>query len=254
MTRLASAISALAMLGVIALVIGFLVEESSAELEPKGCPTQGPTQVFTSRGDRVRIVIPRGWCATDHPSYPGFLVSMIHNQPPGQIQLTSEPFTRELYCSWPVSCRNLTTNTQKYACALREKLANLRMRVGPSQLGPKENELAGLPSVWFEYDDNKTFLRQAVAVTQDRALSLVLSAPTNDARTAHVRPFDTALRTLQTLTAGEAAAPTGSTDAAVVADDSLISDAVLAPTDASLSTPIVPRQSPIGPCPNESRR
>ncbi len=248
MTRLASAIGALAMLIAIALAIGFLVEESHAELEPKGCPTQGPTQVFTSRADRVRIIIPRGWCATDHPSYPGLLVSMLHNQPPGEILLTSEPFARELYCSWPVSCRNLTTNTQKYACALREKLSALRMRVGPSQLGPRENEAAGLPSVWFEYDDNKRFLRQAVAVNGDRALSLVLSAPTGDARANHVRPFDTALRTLAVLTAAESAAPTGSIDAAV--DDALTTLS----GDAGVLPPPVPRESPIGPCPNEVRR
>ena len=48
------------------------------------------------------------------------------------------------------------------------------MHVGPSQAGPKENEEAGLPSVWFEYDDGKHFLRQAVALDDDRAVSLVL--------------------------------------------------------------------------------
>ncbi len=249
MTRIGSVIAALALLGAIALAITILVENTAdADLDPKGCPLQGPTQVFTSRTDRVRIVIPRGWCAADHPSYPGMLVSMIHNQPPGQILLTSEPFTRELYCSWPVACRNLATNTAKYACALRDKLTALRMRVGPSQLGPKENELAGLSSVWFEYDDNKRFLRQAVAVTADRALSLVLSAPTTDSRTAHVRPFDTALRTLQLLTAAESAAPAGSTDAAVVASDSP-EDAGPATTDGGVISPPVPRPSPIGPCP-----
>ncbi len=246
MTRCGSLFASLALLGAIVFAIAILVDNTAdADLEPRGCPLAGPTQVFTSRTDRVRIVIPRGWCATDHPSYPGMLVSMIHNQPPGQILLTSEPFTRELYCSWPVACRNMTTNTAKYACALREKLTGLKMRVGPSQLGPKENEVAGLPSVWFEYDDNKRFLRQAVAVTSDRALSLVLSAPSVDARTAHVRPFDTALRTLQTLTAAESAAPVGSTDAAVAPGD--------APADAAASAehtaPPPPRESPIGPCP-----
>src|SRR5205085_9395286 len=109
-------------------------------------------QVFTSRADRVRIVIPRGWCATDHASYPGLLVSMLHTEPPGQIMLTSEPFTRELYCSWPVGCRNQPTNTARYVCAIRDKLARAGMRVvGPPQKGPKENEDVGLPSLWFEY-------------------------------------------------------------------------------------------------------
>lgn len=247
MTRSSSLIAALALLAAIVFGLAILVENrADADLDPKGC--QGPNQVFTSRSDRVRIVVPRGWCATEHPSYPGLLVSMIHNQPPGQILLTSEPFTRELYCSWPVACRNLTTNTARYACALREKLTSVRMKVGPSQLGPKENELAGLPSVWFEYDDTKRFLRQAIAVTGDRALSLVLSAPTADARAAHVRPFDTALRTLQILTAAESAAPPGSTDAAVEVTDAP-EDAGELTNDAGVSSPPPPRESPIGPCP-----
>ena len=249
MSRFSSLITALALLAAIVLAIGFLVENrADADLDPKGCPLQGPTQVFTSRSDRVRVVIPRGWCASEQPSYPGLLASMIHNQPPGQILLTSEPFTRELYCSWPVACRNLTTNTAKYACALREKLTAVRMKVGPSQLGPKENEVAGLPSVWFEYDDGRRFLRQAVAVTGDRALSMVLSAATAEHRAAHVRPFDTALRTLQVLTAAESAAPPGSTDAAIEVDDALV-DAAVVLNDAGVASPVPPRESPIGPCP-----
>ncbi len=252
MSRFSSLLAALALLAALVIALGFLVgNRADADLDPKGCPLQGPTQVFTSRSDRVRIVIPRGWCASEHPSYPGLLASMIHNQPPGQILLTSEPFTRELYCSWPSACRNLTTNTAKYACALREKLTAVRMKVGPSQLGPKENEAAGLSSVWFEYDDTRRFLRQAIAVTDDRALSLVLSAPTADLRAAHVRPFDTALRTLQVLTAAESAAPPGSTDAAVEIADAALEDAMVTVTDndAGVATPIPPRESPIGPCP-----
>ena len=117
--------------------------------------------------------------------------------------------------------------TNKYACALRAKLQAQRLRVGPTQAGPKENEAAGIPSVWFEYDDGKRFLRQAIAVTNDRAISLVLSAPTNEARSAHVRPFDQALRTLRLLSAAEAAPP-GSDAALAIVDDS--GDAVVAVT------------------------
>jgi hypothetical protein len=243
--RFASAGLALASLAAIALVIGFLVGDSRAELE---------NQVFTSRTDRLRMVVPRGWRATDQPSYPGLLLWMMRAQPPGTIVLTAEPFTRELYCSWSVPCRNQTTNTAKYACALREKLAAQKMHVGPSQLGPKENEAAGIPSVWFEYDDGKRFLRQAISVTNERAVSLVLSSPTAEARATHVRPFDQALRTLQVLTVAEAQ-PIGTPDAAAALDAGL-ADATTLPIDGATldagvvfsSTP-VPKQSPIGPCP-----
>ena len=91
MRSLLGAISALAI--VVALVVlgsRFLVGESAADLE---------NQVFTSRSDRIRIVIPRGWRGTDQPSYPGLALWMMRSQPPGRIVLTSEAFTRELYCS-----------------------------------------------------------------------------------------------------------------------------------------------------------
>jgi hypothetical protein len=110
------------------------------------------------------------------------------------------------------------------------------------QQGPKENEASGLPSVWFEFDDNKRYVRQAVAVSADRAVSLVLSTPTSDARAAHARAFDQALRTLRLLTAAEAEP----IDAGVDGDGG--------PGDASLggaiADPAVPaRVNPVGPCP-----
>jgi hypothetical protein len=242
MRRLASAAIAIALLG--ALVLVFLVENSQAELE---------NQVFISRADRLRMVVPRGWRATDQPSYPGLLLWMMRTQPPGQIVLTAETFTRELYCSWSINCRNQTTNTARYACALREQLAKQRMRVGPTQLGPKENDAAGLPSVWFEYDDGKRFLRQAVAVTDERAISLVLSSPTNEARAAHVRPFDQALRTLQLLTAEESA-PIG-VDAGMVSVEgprdasTLPADGAVLDAGVMFQSAPVPKLTPIGPCP-----
>ena len=132
------------------------------------------------------------------------------------------------------------------------------MRVGPVQAGPKDNEASGLPSVWFEYDDGKTFLRQAVALgASDRAVSLVLSAPTNDARAAHVRAFEQALRTLHTVSDEEAASSAPEPDAGVPVADGGVppGDAAAAALDASTldagnafeSAP-APREAPIGPC------
>jgi hypothetical protein len=239
----------LALLVALVVAIGFLVGDSSAELE---------NQVFTSRADRLRMVVPRGWRATDQPSYPGLILWMMRSQPEGKIVLTAQAFTRELYCSWPIQCRSSHEPLQgKYACALRQKLADQRMRVGPVQAGPKDNEEAGVPSVWFEYDDGKHFLRHAVALSSDRAISLVLSAPTNDARATHVRAFEQALRTLHTLTAAETA-PVEAVDAALaVADASTSSlDAVATVADATnvdagvmFESAPAPKLEPIGPCP-----
>src|SRR5512139_3683560 len=98
MRRLFPAAFPLAVLASLLFALVFLVGDSRAELDSQN-------QVFTSPADRLRMVVPRGWRATDQPSYPGLLLWMMRSQPPGQIVLTSETFTRDLYCSWPVACR-----------------------------------------------------------------------------------------------------------------------------------------------------
>jgi hypothetical protein len=211
------------------------------------------------------MLVPRGWRASDQPSYPGHLLWMARNQPQGQIELTAEPFTRDLYCSWPVTCRTSHEGLpSKYACALRLKLQAQRLRVGPDQAGPKDNQTAGLQSIWFEYDDGKHFLRQAIAFSaaHDRAFSLVLSAPTGEARATHARAFEQALRTLRPLSAEDTAraagidaglltppddaVPTasGALDAGAVLDASAVLDA-----GAAFESAPAPKIDPIGPCP-----
>ncbi|HEY1551367.1 MAG TPA: hypothetical protein VGG28_26240 [Kofleriaceae bacterium] len=166
--------------------------------------------VYTSRAMNVRVAVPRGWRESDAPSYPNVLLWMMRGD--AKIVMTAEPLTHELYCSWPVMCRaghDLSTLTQRYACALREKLqGDHHMHVGLIEAGPKENADAGLPSVWFEYDDGTHFLRQAIAVADDddRAISLVLETSTNDLRAGSVRSFEQALRTLRPLSTEELAA------------------------------------------------
>jgi hypothetical protein len=251
MRRLRRLVFPLALIAALAVAVAVLVEDSAADLE---------NQVFTSRLDRLRLVVPRGWRASDQPSYPGLLLWMARSQPQGQIELTAEAFTRELYCSWPVPCRTSHEPLpSRYACAVRAKLAALRMRVGPTEAGPKENEAAGLPSVWFEYDDGKHFLRHAIAISSDRAFSLVLSAPASDARATHTRAFEQALRTLQLLSpeetaraAGIDATPPAAGDAAP-SDAGLVDGAVLDGGVVFESAP-APSISPVGPCPAPAAR
>lgn len=179
----------------IAIAVGAAASIASADLD---------NAIYTSKADKLRLVVPRGWRATDQPSYPGLLLWMMRSEPEGRIVLTSEAFTRDVYCSWPVRCQmSHDALPAKAACALASKLSAQRVHVGPVQGGPKENEDVGLPSVWFEYDDGKHFLRQAIAIDEDHVVSLVLSAPTIEARNAHVRAFDQALRTLRPLTPDE---------------------------------------------------
>lgn len=250
MQRLRRLITPLALLIALAVIAGILVEDSAADLD---------NLVFTSRTDRLRLVVPRGWRASDQGSYPGLILWMARTQPQGQIVLTAERFTRDLFCSWPVTCRTgrELLPAAKYACALRSKLEAQRLRVGPTQAGPKETELAGLPSVWIEYEDGKHFVRQAIAMSSDRAFSLVLSAPTADARAAHTRAFDQVLRTMQLLSPEETARVEGVDAAAAPAVDAAPADAGLIDGAALDGGTVVfesapaptPAISPIGPCP-----
>lgn len=248
MERLRRAAFPLALAAALAVAAGVLVEDSAAELE---------NLVFTSRADRLRLVVPRGWRASDQPSYPGLLLWMARSQPQGQIELTVEAFTRELYCSWPVTCRTSHDGLpSKYACALRPKLEAQHLKVGPVQAGPKDNEDAGLPSIWFEYDDGKHFLRQAIAFSTDRAISLVLAAPTSTARATHVRAFEQALRTLHLLSAEETARAEGITatsagapgDAGPV-DSGALADGAALDAGVLFESAPAPKISPVGPCP-----
>ncbi|HUS32971.1 MAG TPA: hypothetical protein VMZ53_30925 [Kofleriaceae bacterium] len=237
----------------VATLLAVAVHSSSvnADLENK---------IFTSRAHRLRMVVPRGWRETDQPSYPGLLLWMLRSQPEGKMVLTAEPFTRQVYCSWPIECRSSPDSLQsKFACAMRRKLEDQRLHVGPVQAGPKENEQAGVPSVWFELDDGHDFLRQAVAVREDRLISLVLSARSAEARNAHVRYFEQALRTLRPLTPAELGEPLPSPQQVVT---QLIDDAGIAPTTDALavttdaavaattfeSAPVQKAIDPVGPC------
>src|SRR5579859_6288044 len=121
--RLILPLAVLAAIAVIAVVTGVvLVEDSAAELD---------NLVFTSRPDRLRLVVPRGWRTSDQKSYPGLLLWLARSQPPGQIELTAESFSRDLFCSWPVPCRTShDVPAGRYACALRGKLEAAHFKVG----------------------------------------------------------------------------------------------------------------------------
>jgi hypothetical protein len=237
----------IALASLVAIAIGIGVSSTvNADLE---------NQVFTSKAHRLRMVVPRGWRAADQPSYPGMLLWMLRSQPEGKMVLTAEPFTRAMYCSWPLECRTSPDPLPaKAACALRAKLTSQRLRVGPTQAGPKENEQAGMPSVWFELDDGKRHLRQAVALTEDRVVSLVLQASSAEARTAQVRSFEQALRTLRPLTDAEMgiAPKTPQVISMKIMADASVDDA--APADATTASATTfesapeSQIAPVGPC------
>jgi hypothetical protein len=233
---------------VAALVVGVAITTTvEAELE---------NSIFSSKEHHLRLVVPRGWRASDQPSYPGMLLWMMRSNPDANMVLTAEPFTRAVYCGWPPECRATSDALPaKLACALRKKLEAQRLRVGPVQAGPKENEQAGMPSVWFELDDGKHFLRQAVAIGEDQVVSLTLTAGSSAARSSHTRSFDTALRTLRPLTLEElgSALPAPMQVVTQLVDDAGVPDAG-APADAGPAGPArfesapASKIDPVGPC------
>ncbi|HET9625759.1 MAG TPA: hypothetical protein VFP84_30555 [Kofleriaceae bacterium] len=266
MHRLRRAALPLVLLAAVAAIFGATVDDSSADLE---------NLVFTSRTDHIRLIVPRGWRASEQPSYPagankstvlnGLLLWMAHSQPQGQIVLTGEALTHAMYCSWPVACRTSGENLAwKYACAIRDKLSKLKLKVDEIQAGPKDNEAAGLPSVWFEYQDGKHFLRQAIAFSTDRAFSLVLSAPNSEARATHTRAFEQALRTMQLIDLDDSEPASAATPAAASAGpgdvdaisgsvahgtrDAGVADAAIIDAGVAFESPPPPKPDPVGPC------
>jgi hypothetical protein len=213
-------------------------------------------QVFTSRAHHIRLAVPKGWRASDLASYPGVVLWMLRSQPSGWIIVGAEPLRQQLVCSWPPECRALSQPlAARYACALRTQLERQNVLVGPVQAGPKENVAAGLPSIWFEFTDGKRFVRQALAVNERRAVSLVLSTTSVADRATHARAFDQALRSLRELpddgtapaTAGlAAAAPAGAPVPADAAPPAPTSEP--APADAAAP----PSPSPPAPAPELS--
>lgn len=178
-------------------------------------------QVFTSTADRIRLTIPKGWRASDLPSYPGALVYLLRSQPEGRIVIGAEPLREQLVCSWPQKCRAEASLAKQYACALAAQL-DRDHNVGSINSGPKESAQAGLPSVWFELSDNRRFVRLAVAVNERRAVTLVLSTQSAADRATHSRAFDQTLRSLQELSEAEVAptsAPPADGDSTAAASD-----------------------------------
>jgi hypothetical protein len=190
-------------------VVAFAVLRPGAEAALDG-------EVYTSREANIRMVVPRGWRVSDLPTYPGVLLWMARTNPPGRMLLTVDTIDRDARCAWPLVCRDgARPLAEQMACALAARVEAAGFRPGPVQSGR---------TPWFDYEDGKRWLRQAVLMSGSRAVTLVLSASSLADRANHARSFDRAIRSLRPLTASEAAA------VAPVIDASLPLDGALVPT------------------------
>ena len=178
--------------------ITVIAEQADATIE---------NQVVSSKDANVRVGIPRGWRASDQPSYPGVLLWMRKSKPPGLILLTSEFIDDDAYCAWPTACRDVdATLAAKYGCALATSLERTGFHVGAQQAGPRASDDPTLDSIYFDFDDGKKWLRQAIVTDGARAHSLILTAPSQSQRTSQLRAFEQVLRTLHPINSTAASA------------------------------------------------
>lgn len=133
---------------------------------------------YESEEWRVRISAPANWRMSQQTSYPNILLWMHRHNPPGTMLLAAERLDRKL-------------SSQQYAERTQATLAELGFTVKAPQVH------AATGAYWIEFDDGKTFLRQALLVSGDVGYSLTVSAPDSTIRLQHLRAFDVALRSIE---------------------------------------------------------
>jgi hypothetical protein len=159
-------------------------------------------QVETGRVEssawRIRISAPEGWRISAQGSYPRVIAWMNRTGPAGTMLLTAER---------PKS----PASSVQYA---QQTVAQLRAMGYTIETEPQLH--AATQALWIEFDDGKTFFRQAVLISGDIAYGLTLSAPDRRIRAQHLRAFDFALRSMERI---EDAAVDASGDAPSAVDD-----------------------------------
>jgi hypothetical protein len=142
-------------------------------------------QVETGRAEskdwRIRISAPEDWRISAQGSYPRVVVWMYRSNPAGTMLLTAER-------------ARAGQSSVQYALDTVAQLQRLGYAV---ETTPQTH--AATQASWIEFDDGKTFFRQAFLLMGDTAFALTLSAPDRRARAQHLRPFDSALRSMERI-------------------------------------------------------
>lgn len=136
---------------------------------------------YQSKAWGLRITAPANWYLSQQTSYPDILLWMYRPNPPGKMLLSAEELDDGL-------------TSRQYAERTADTLTKLKaskFQVGTPQLH------AATGAYWIDFDDGKTFLRQALLVSGNVGYSLTLSATGEKLRQQHVRAFDYALRRIR---------------------------------------------------------
>ena len=161
-------------------------------------------QLFRDDKNGVALSVPRGWRASTQPIYPGVALWMSRSQPAATLFVSIEPTTQALVCSWPKPCRAPGNSlAATYACAVRDTVQRMRSQATASGRGGREASDAGFDAQWLEYQNGQRFVRHAIFMNSQRAVSIVLATTSFDARATHTRTFEQMLRTVRTFTPTE---------------------------------------------------
>jgi hypothetical protein len=132
---------------------------------------------FFSPEWRVRLTAPKYWQLSERSSYPSVLLWMSRRAPRGKMLFAAERLPA------PETAR-------AYAARTAKKLSALGFRVRAPQL----HSASG--AYWFDFENDKSYLRQAFLVAGPVGFTLTLSADDPRTRSQHLRAFDSALRSI----------------------------------------------------------
>jgi hypothetical protein len=137
-------------------------------------------EIYKSDEWRVSLESPNGWQLSEDSSYPSILLWMTHRRPDARMLFAAEILETDL-------------DSQSYAIATSKKLEKLGFRVRAPQLH------SATGAYWMDFDNGKSFLRQAVLVPADTntGYSLTLSVSDNRTRGQLLRAFDLSLRSIR---------------------------------------------------------
>ncbi|RMH40852.1 MAG: hypothetical protein D6689_12385 [Deltaproteobacteria bacterium] len=144
-------------------------------------------------GQTIEVTAPRNWTPSQRRGYPSVLLWLTRRDPPGRMLLSAERLARR-------------TDAARYAARAKTALEALGFAVRPPQLHAQTG------AYWFDFDNGKTFLRQAVLVVGDVGYALTLAAPDSRTRGQHLRAFDAALRSVRVRRSSTASAGAGPVD------------------------------------------
>jgi hypothetical protein len=141
---------------------------------------------YTSSEWRVRMTAPKNWQVTEQTSYPNVLLWMVRHAPDGKMLLSAERVKEG-------------EDANDYATRTSSLLAKLGFTLRAPQLH------AGTGAYWIDFDNGTVSLRQAFLVVDGIGYTLTLAAGDGRTRSAHLRAFDTALRSIRPIRASDPA-------------------------------------------------